>query len=93
MITFAGGQTPIEGGFDQFAAIEIHQAEVRVTNSLLTQNAAGQASSGRAGRGGNEASTIFVRGAQPILVDNRLLDNAGPAISIDANALKAALVS
>ncbi|MHB9077543.1 MAG: Ig-like domain-containing protein [Pirellulaceae bacterium] len=90
VITFAGGQTPIEGGFDQFAAIEIHQADVRVTNSLLTRNAAGQSSSGRAGRGGNVASTIFVRGAQPVLVNNALLDNAGPAITIDANSLQAA---
>ena len=66
---------------------------MRVTNTQLTQNAAGQSSSGRAGRGGNQASTIFVRGAQPILVSNALLDNAGPAISIDANALKAAFLA
>ena len=36
LISFAGGQTPIEGGFDQFAALEIHQADVRLTNSLLS---------------------------------------------------------
>ncbi|MHB0959585.1 MAG: tandem-95 repeat protein [Pirellulaceae bacterium] len=93
LITFAGGQTPIEGGFDRFAPLEIHQAEVRVTNSLLTRNEAGQSSTGRAGRGTNEASTIFIRGAQPILVDNSLLNNAGPAISIDANALKSTLIN
>ena len=91
LVTFAGGLTPIEGGFDQFAAIEIHQAEVRVTNSLLTHNEAGQASSNRAGRGGNQAATIFIRGAQPVLVNNSLRDNAGPAMSIDANALQATL--
>ena len=89
-IAFAGGQTPIEGGFDQFAALEIHQANVRLTNSLLTQNASGQASSNRVGRGDNEAATIFVRGAQPILVQNTLLNNAGAAISIDANSLTSA---
>ena len=93
LITFAGGLTPIEGGFDQFAPIEIHQAEVRVTNSLLTHNEGGQSSSNRNGRGGNQASTIFVRGAQPILVHNSLRDNAGSAISIDANALQAPLLS
>ncbi len=41
LLTFAGGQTPIEGGFDQFAPMEIHQAEVRVTNSLLVHNDVG----------------------------------------------------
>lgn len=93
LIAYAGGQTPIEGGFDQFAAMEIHQADVRLTNSLLTQNASGQASSNRSGRGDNEAATIFVRGAQPILVQNTLLDNAAAAISIDANSLKATTVT
>lgn len=93
LISFAGGQTPIEGGFDQFAALEIHQADVRLTNSLLTRNESGQASTDRVGRGGNEASTIFIRGAQPVLVHNTMLDNAGPAMSIDANSLKAATVT
>jgi VCBS repeat-containing protein len=93
MLAYAGGLTPIEGDFDSFAAIEAHQAELRVTNSLITNNATGQASSNRSGRGGNEASTIFVRGAQPIIVNNQLRDNLGPAISVDANSLRADFVN
>ena len=36
-----GGAVPIEGGFDTFNAIEIHQADVRVADSLLQFNAPG----------------------------------------------------
>ena len=35
LITFGGGITPIEGAFAGFNAVEIHQAEVRLTNSIL----------------------------------------------------------
>ncbi len=88
LVAYAGGLTPIEGDFDQFNAIEIHQADVRLANSVLRDNAAGQASTNRNGRGSNSAATIFVRGAQPIIVNNVLRDNAGATISINANALQ-----
>jgi len=88
VITYAGGLVPIEGGFDNFNAIEVHQAELRLTNSLFVNNDSGQAGSDRNGRGTNDSSTIFVRGAQPVILDNIFTDNEeGTVISIDANSL------
>ncbi len=43
LITFAGGSTRIEGDFDNFNAVEIHQADVRIANSVLEENAGGLA--------------------------------------------------
>ncbi len=88
-IKFAGGLTPIEGNFDFFNPIEIHQADVRIANSLLMNNANGSANGARNGRGTNASATIFVRGAQPIIVDNTIRDNAGTVININANSLQA----
>ncbi|MDA1049277.1 MAG: hypothetical protein O3C40_02205, partial [Planctomycetota bacterium] len=101
LITFAGGRIPIEGDFDQFNAVEIHQADFRMTNSILENNASGLASSSRNGRGTNAEAVVFVRGAQPVVVDNIFRNNTvhdnlltpnhipvGTAmISINANAL------
>ncbi len=106
-ITGAGGGSPIEGGFDNFNAIEIHQAEVRLTNSRLENNGSGESTSTRNGRGSNADATIFVRGAQPVIVNNLLINNRedfdpasgqtttnnSNAISINANALQARVVS
>jgi len=86
-IGFGGGQTPIEGGFDQFNAIEVHQGDLRLAHSRLENNAAGTSSSNRVGRGANVASTIFVRGAQPVIEGNDFRDNLGAIVSINANAL------
>ncbi len=87
LITNAGGLIPIEGGFANFNAIEVHQAEFRISNSILENNASGQTGSSRNGRGSNDDATIFVRGAQPIIVDNIFRDNEGTVVSIDANSL------
>ena len=87
LITNAGGLIPIEGGFANFNAIEVHQAEFRIANSILENNASGQTGSNRNGRGSNDDATIFVRGAQPIIVDNIFRDNEGTVVSIDANSL------
>tara|TARA_R110002111_G_scaffold256979_3_gene324753 strand:- start:89044 stop:104352 length:15309 start_codon:yes stop_codon:yes gene_type:complete len=87
LITNAGGLVPIEGGFANFNAIEVHQAEFRISNSVLENNASGQTGSNRNGRGNNGSATIFVRGAQPIIVDNIFQNNAGTVVSIDANSL------
>ncbi|WP_173403165.1 GEVED domain-containing protein, partial [Rhodopirellula sallentina] len=91
VIAYGGGVVPTGasagGAADSFNAIEIHQADVRVANSLITDNASGNASTDRFGRGTNEAAAIFVRGAQPILIGNEIVNNAGPAININANAL------
>lgn len=111
-ITNAGGITAIEGDFAQFNPVEIHQAEVRITNSQFVNNesgnpdtpslgASGQLVSmspenadeiidldiGRNQRGPNSPATIFVRGSQPIIVNNVVENNAGPAINIDVNSL------
>jgi len=88
-IAFGGGVTAIEGGFDSFNPIEIIQAQVRVTNSVIENNANGLSLTGRNGRGFNTAAAIFVRGAQPVIVDNIIQNDKGDAISIDANSLNA----
>ncbi|NLE39942.1 MAG: hypothetical protein GX621_18135, partial [Pirellulaceae bacterium] len=87
VITYAGGETRIPGGFAKFNPVEIHQANVRLANSTLAWNT-GATTSDRAGRPAASASVIFVRGAQPIVVDNVIRDNTVPAMSINANALK-----
>ena len=89
-ISYAGGSTRIEGGFASFNPIEVHQADFRMTNSRIEQSATGTESStspSRTGRGTNGAAAIFVRGAQPIIVNNRVYDNDGAAINIDVNSL------
>ena len=89
-LSYAGGTTRIEGGFASFNAIEVHQADFRLSNSRIENNASGveaSSSTSRSGRGSNSAATIFVRGAQPVLVNNRINDNGAAAISIDVNSL------
>ena len=90
-ISYGGGTTRIEGNFASFNAIEVHQADFRLANSLVEFNAAGNEANAtdpdRLGRGTNDASAIFVRGAQPQILNNRISDNAGSAISIDVNSL------
>ena len=95
-ISYGGGTTRIEGGFASFNAIEVHQADFRMTNSRLENNDAGVESSTsptRIGRGTNSAATIFVRGSQPVLLNNRINDNGSAAISIDVNSLGPDLVN
>ncbi|QDV42646.1 hypothetical protein Enr13x_24950 [Stieleria neptunia] len=87
LIAYGGGSTPIEGGAVPFNAVEIHQAEVRIANSTLQSNAGGGGGGTRNGRGGHSDAAIYVRGAQPIIVDNTIIDNDGPAININANSM------
>ncbi|MGI9441078.1 MAG: matrixin family metalloprotease, partial [Rubripirellula sp.] len=89
ILLFGGGLSAIEGGDATFGAIEIHQANIRVANSLLQFNDDGADNSNRNGRGSNSGAAIYVRGAQPIIVDNTIADNAGHAIDINANSLRA----
>jgi hypothetical protein len=100
VIQYAGGTVPIPGGFDQFNAVEIQQADVRIANSLFFSNAGGQANQnvgdGTGNRDGlltNSNATIFVRGAQPVIVNNQFLNNQGFVLSVNANALNNLLVS
>ena len=92
VIRYGGGRTPIEGEFNEFNLIEIHQADVRVGNSRLEFNADGTGVAGvdatRNGRGTNGSAVIFVRGAQPIIVKNEFRENTtSHIISIDVNSL------
>ncbi|WP_182866720.1 tandem-95 repeat protein [Stieleria mannarensis] len=88
LIAYGGGSTSLEGGAAPFNAIEIHQADVRIANSLLQSNAGGGGGGQRNGRGGHSDAVIYVRGAQPIILDNTIVDNDGPAININANAMR-----
>lgn len=101
-ITFAGGDTPIEGRFADFNPIEIHRANVRIANSRFEQNEDGVdvGDDDRNGRGVNTPAVIFVRGAAPVIANNLFQDNfannqlmgtdaRSPAISIDVNSLQA----
>lgn len=90
LISFAGGNSPIEGGSAYFNTIEVHQAQLRISNSVLRDNAGGtgaSTSAQRAGRGANQAAVLYVRGAQPIVVGNTFVDNAGPVVNLNANSL------
>lgn len=90
LVTYAGGVTGVGGTFAGFNAVEIHQADVRIANSTLENNASGvggAATENRNGAGFNEPAAIFVRGAQPIIVDNIIRDNEDAAISIDPMSL------
>jgi hypothetical protein len=86
-IGYGGGATPIEGSFDSFNVIETHQGDLRVANSRIENNASGLASTNRSGRGTNAAATIFVRGAQPIVLNNDFRSNAGAVVSVNANSM------
>jgi len=95
-ISFGGGTTRIEGGFASFNAIEVHQGDFRMTNSRVENNDSGaesQTTGNRVGRGSNSPAAIFVRGSEPILINNRINDNGAAAISIDVNSLGPNLVN
>lgn len=96
IVAYAGGVSTLGGVFKAFNPLEIHQATARVAHSVFEYNADGQGGNGpinRFGIGFNESAAIFVRGAQPVIVDN-IIRNTGstnglpaPAISINANSL------
>ncbi|MBN1911069.1 MAG: VCBS repeat-containing protein [Pirellulales bacterium] len=92
LIAYAGGVLRIEGDTDAvFNPIEIHQADVRLTNSSVEDcdSSLADPTDDRNGRGTIVPAAIFIRGAQLILIDNVIRDNNGPAISVDANSLTA----
>lgn len=96
VIRYGGGISQFGGTTAGFNVLEIYQANARVTNSVIENNAdgtGGQADPNRLGRGFNDAATIFVRGAQPVIVGNIIRNGAGAAISINANALNSQYVA
>lgn len=95
LVTFGGGIIPVDNDFAGFNAVEIHQATARISNTVFEDNAdgtGGTAPSNRSGLFSNASGTIFVRGAQPIILDNEFRSNEGAVISINANALNGDLV-
>ncbi len=97
-VAFAGGVSGVAGTTAGFNAIEIHQANARISNSQFESNAngtGGQSGATREGRGPNEASVIFVEASQPVIVGNQFVNNTGAnsaAISINANAMNSFLL-
>lgn len=87
LITFAGGNVPLGGGFSAFNPVEIHEAEARIRNTVFERNADGASSGNRSGLFPNAPGTIFVRAAQPVLLDNTFFANSGPVVNINVNAL------
>ena len=86
ILQYAGGQSTIEGGSeDSWNPIEIYQANVRIADSTL-QNNAGGGGGDRNGRQASSAAVIYVIGAQPVIVNNIIQNNGGPAIDINVNA-------
>ncbi|WP_231615288.1 tandem-95 repeat protein [Novipirellula artificiosorum] len=92
-VAHGGGVTLLTGGQTRgFAALELHQANGRITHSRFEANEDGQDGAGPVGRFGLlgvTPSTIFVRGAQPIIVGNDFIDNRGSIIDIDSESLTA----
>ncbi len=84
---YAGGNVAIEGGFGDFAPVEIRQATVRIADSLFQHNMATTAGD-RNGRGSMlDPAVIYVCFSQPVIVNNVFRDNEAEAISIDVNSL------
>lgn len=87
---YGGGLTRVEGNFAGFNVIDIEGADARIANSLFQFNANGTGGTSQAdrfGRGFNAQASIFIRGAQPIIVNNIIRNNLGGAMNINVNAL------
>ncbi len=85
-IAYGGGVSAIEGGFDNFDVVEMNQAKVRITNSLFDEHAA-TGGGDRNGRSQSNAAVIFIRGSQPVLLNNTIQNSNGAAVSVNVNAL------
>ena len=89
-IAYAGGVTGVNGGTASFNAVQVHQAETRITNTRFENNADGTGSiqgDGRSGYAPQGDATVYVNSTQPTLINNVFVDNNGAAISINANAM------
>ncbi|WP_218934549.1 GEVED domain-containing protein [Rosistilla ulvae] len=94
-ITGAGGGARIDGKLAFFNPIEVHQGELRLTNSRLEQSGTGFATgdSDRAGLQTHNPAVVFVRGAQPIIASNTFINNDAVALNFDLNSLDNSYVS
>ncbi len=89
LLAYGGGIVPLEGSFSGFNVIEVHQGDLRLTNSTLSNNRDGQggiAPATRFGRRWHTSAAIFLRGTQPIIVNNTIENTVsdGPGISASA---------
>jgi hypothetical protein len=89
VVAYGGGVSRIEGTFAAFNAIEIRDANARITRTRLEYNESGSRvqDSNRNGRGANGAAVIFVTGDQPVIADNTIQHNLAAAISMGVNDL------
>ncbi len=92
VIAGGGGTTRIPGGFASVNTIEVHQGSLRLANSRLEMNADGRGfidgnQLDRVGRGQNASGTVFVRGAQPVVINNDFIGGDGPVLTFDVNSL------
>jgi len=92
LVAFAGGDVRFEGFLSSMDPIEIHQAKVRVANSTFQANRLAGGGE-RNGRGSSDPAVIYIRGAQPVILNNIFEGNlGGAAISVNVNSLNATLV-
>ena len=89
VVAYGGGVSRIEGAFAAFNAIEVRDANARITRTNLEYNESGSRTqdSDRNGRGENGAAVIFVTGDQPVIADNSLQHNLAAVISVGVNDL------
>ncbi len=88
ILQYAGGYSTIAGGSsDAWNPIEIYQAQVRIADSTLQNNAGGGGTTNRNGDQPSGSAVIYVLGAQPVIVNNVIQNNTGAAIDVNANAL------
>ena len=89
VVAYGGGVSRIEGTFAAFNAIEVRDANARITRTHLEYNESGfrPQDADRNGRGLNGDAVIFVSGDQPVIADNTIQHNLANAISIGVNDL------
>ncbi len=92
LVAFAGGSVSFDGNFSSMEPVEINQAKVRIANSTFDYNLSANTTN-RGGRGVADASTIFISGAQPVILNNVFKNGVGgPVISVNVNSLNSKLV-
>ena len=89
VVAYGGGVSRIEGAFAAFNAIEIRDANARITRSRLEYNESGfrVQDADRNGRGENGTAVIFVTGDQPVIAYNTIQHNLTATMSLGVNDL------
>ncbi|MEX0792163.1 MAG: hypothetical protein WD045_03450, partial [Pirellulaceae bacterium] len=95
VLAYGGGASSISGGLAHFNAVEVHQATVRITDSVFEYNANGLGPNDGVDRSNhrtNDNGVIFVRGSQPVIMGNNIRHNEAYAINADVSSLNHELV-